>query len=144
MLCRPDGKPPAAMPPPARIHPENPASSDLSSRPGSAQACGPMWWYGRRGMIAEPLPHSAHCRRRAPAAPTATERKALETWSRTVGRTESSLRDSRTYWLQLQSSAVTGRCNSPLARHSTVSSLTLVNSSSLTVSLTSAAELQCH
>ena len=33
MLCRPDGKPPAAMPPPARIHPENPASSGLSSRP---------------------------------------------------------------------------------------------------------------
>ena len=51
MLCRPDGKFSAAMPPPARIHQENPASSGLSSRPRSTQACGPVWCYGRRGMI---------------------------------------------------------------------------------------------
>jgi hypothetical protein len=37
----------------------------------------------------------------------------------TVGRTESSLRDSRTYWLQLQSSAITGSIGntSPLPQH---------------------------
>ena len=33
-----------------QIHPENPASSDLSCCLGSAQACSPMW-YGRRGRI---------------------------------------------------------------------------------------------
>ena len=57
-LCyagRMDPPPPAAMPPPARIHPENPASSDLSSctkaRHKLAVLCGTV---GEVGCLAEP------------------------------------------------------------------------------------------